>query len=145
MMTNAAAVGIEPIYMRVHNLEEIEARFKELAAEGSAGALISQDEMLASLRTEIMALALRHRIPTTCGGDRAWADVGCLITYVEDNASIWRAAGQKVAKVLKGTKPADIPVEQPTTYKVMINLKTAKALDLIIPPTALAKADEVIE
>lgn len=145
IVTNAAAVGIEPIYMRVHNLEEIEARFKELAAMGNAGALISQDEMTVNLRKEIMALALLHRIPTTCSGARDWVVTGCLVTYVEDNEAIWRGAGLKIAKVLKGTKPADLPVEQPTTYKVVVNLKTAKSIGLAVPPTVVAKADEVID
>jgi putative ABC transport system substrate-binding protein len=145
MVANATAAGLQPLYMRVQSLDDIEARFKELAAAGSAGALISQDEMLVGLRKEILALALHYRIPTTCGGARAWVEAGCLVTYLEDNEAIWRGAGLKIAKVLKGIRPADIPVEQPTTYKVVINLKTAKAIGLEVPPMVVAKADEVIE
>ena len=77
---------------------------------------------------------------------RAWAEAGCLVTYTENYAASVRGTGVTVVKVLRGTKPADIPVEQPTSsFKLIINARTAKALGLTLPPALLALADEVIE
>jgi putative ABC transport system substrate-binding protein len=88
--------------------------------------------------------ALRHRLPSICGR-RANAEAGCLLSYGPNFRDMFRLAADYVDKILKGAKPADLPVQQPTTFELVVNLKTAKALGLTIPPLILARADEVIE
>ena len=92
----------------------------------------------------ILHFAATHRLPTVCGAVQ-FAEAGCLITYGASNVALYRRAASYVDKVLKGAKPADLPVEQPTTFKLVINLKTAQALGLTIPPTLLFQADELIK
>ncbi len=95
-------------------------------------------------RGEILALAKKHRLPVS-GGIRAFAEAGALMTYGVDLPDMFRRAATYVDKILKGVKPADLPVEQPTHWEMVINLKTAKALGLTIPQTLLLRADQVIE
>jgi len=87
-----------------------------------------------------------HRLPTACAQWLGWGEVGCLITYGEDaNFEMGPRAAFQVIKILNGTKPSDIPIEQPSKFKLIVNAKTAKALSLTVPPSMLAMADEVIE
>jgi putative ABC transport system substrate-binding protein len=144
-MEAAAAVGMEYLRMPVNSLGEVDSKFAELAGGGDAGIIISVDSTVSLWRSELMQMALQHRLVSSCPQGRWWAEAGCLVTYTEDVHAMNRGLGTNVAKVLKGTRPADIPVEQPTVIKLIINAKTAKALDLTVPPSLLALADEVIE
>ena len=89
--------------------------------------------------------ALRHRLPTVLNSTRRWVEAGFLIGYGPDISDMFRISADYVDKILKGAKPADLPVQQPTKFELIINLKTAKALGLTVPPSILARADEVIE
>jgi putative ABC transport system substrate-binding protein len=95
-------------------------------------------------RERLVELAIKNRLPTMCGG-ADWSNDGCLISYGPNTTELYRRAAVFVDKILKGTKPADIPVEQPTKFEFVINLKTAKQIDLTIPPNVLVRADKVIK
>jgi putative ABC transport system substrate-binding protein len=94
-------------------------------------------------RKRIADLALRYRLPTMCEG-RDWVEAGCLMSYAPNLNDLYRRSATYVDKILKGAKPADLPIQQPNKFEFVINLKTAKALGLTIPPAVLARADEVI-
>jgi len=144
---DAAAVGIEPIRMGVFGFNDIEPLLAELSRRGEAGVIVINDPLLVSpdLRFSILEMAIRHRLPTSCARDRAWAQSGCLVTYAEDWDATLRSLAGQVARVLSGTRPADIPVEQAAGQQLIVNARTAKALGLTIAPALLARADEVIE
>jgi len=117
----------------------------ETAAGQHTDALITvEDPLTIDLRKQIAEFAADHRLPTI-SGLRVFADSGFLLTYGADRADILRRSVILVDKILKGAKPSDLPVEQPTKFELVINLKTAKSLGLTIPPLLLARADDVIE
>ena len=129
---------------RVATAEEIERGIAEFA-HGSNGGLIVTAGTLANInRNLIIALAARYRLPAVYS-DRPFVIRGGLISYGPDRVDQYRRAAGYVDRILKGEKPADLPVQAPTKYELVINLKTAKALGLEVPPTLLARADEVIE
>ena len=113
--------------------------------QGGAEALLLPNRvMFVSNRDKLLALAARHRIPA-CYFDRIWVSRGGLMSYSADLVPIRPVIADYVARILKGTKPTDLPVQQPTKFELVINLKTAKALGLTIPQSLLLRADQVIE
>ena len=137
--------GFELADLLVDSLDELEAKVATLANGGEAALFMATDTRLFTWRDKIMEMAMRHRLPTACAQWFGWGKAGCLITYGEDQEDIGRRAAGQAAKILNGTKPADIPIELPTKFKLIVNAKTAKALGLTLPPSLLALADEVIE
>jgi putative ABC transport system substrate-binding protein len=123
---------------------ELEAGFAELAQQGCRALLVMASAGFVGLRHPLVYLAAQHRIPASYDNRRI-ADAGGLMSYGPDTGDMHRRAALYVDKILKGAKPADLPIEQPTKFELVVNLKTAKSLDLTIPPTILARADEVIE
>jgi putative ABC transport system substrate-binding protein len=123
--------------------EAFEAALATIARERPDGLLVLLDALMGRRWSRIAEFAAEHRLPTVA--DTLFAQAGGLIGYGPDFAETWQRAGAYVGKILKGAKPADLPVEQPTKYELVINLKTAKALGLTIPPSLLARADQVIE
>jgi putative ABC transport system substrate-binding protein len=138
--TRKLGVRLHVIAVRDHS--ELEKTFS--AAQGVGALLIVDDAVFTAQRTKIAELALKHRLPTMYGF-RDMAEAGGLMTYGPDYGDLYRRAAEHVHKILKGAKPADLPIEQPTKFELVINLRTAKALGLEVPPTLLARADEVIE
>jgi putative ABC transport system substrate-binding protein len=142
--TGAQRLGLELVILKAGTAAEIEAAFMT-ATEQRASALLADDAYFDSRRGQFAALGLRHRLPVALGGSRDSVVAGVLMSYGARTADSLRQAGVYVGRILKGEKPADLPVVQPTKFEFTINLKTAKAIGLDIPPLLLARADEVIE
>jgi putative tryptophan/tyrosine transport system substrate-binding protein len=123
---------------------DIEAAFANLSQKPGAALLITPDPFFLTRRALIVALAARHALPTVYFR-REFAEIGGLISYGTNFDNIYELIGIYTGRVLKGEKPADLPVAQPTKFEMVINLSTAKALAIDVPPTLLALADEVIE
>ena len=139
----ARTLGLDAAASEIRRAEDIAAAFEALT--GRAEALyVVLDPLTNTNRVRINTLALGARLPTM-HGFREFVEAGGLMSYGADLLDLYRRAADYVDKILRGTKPADIPVEQPTKFDLVINLKTAKALGLTIPPTLLARADAVIE
>ena len=136
----AQAAGFEIQAVMVGGPEEFETAFAGMAGRGIE-AVIVQPTLP---RAPVIELARKYRLPAV-SGNRAFADAGGLMSYAGSLTDRYRNAAPYVDKILKGAKPADLPVQQPTKFELVINLKTAKALNLTVPPTLLARADEVIE
>jgi putative tryptophan/tyrosine transport system substrate-binding protein len=143
--SESAQAGFELFDLMVDHLDELEPKVGALASSGDAALFMGIDVTLFSWRTEIMSVAMRHRLPTACGQWLGWGQEGCLITYGEDPVYLNHRAAAQVVKIFNGTKPADIPIEQPTRFTLILNARTAKALGLTIPPSLLVMADEVIK
>ena len=123
---------------------EIDSAFAVMTRDRVDSLLVLNDGMFLKHRTQIAALAAKQRLPTMFGG-REYVDAGGLMSYAASGRDNFRRAAIYVDKILKGAKPADLPVEQPTKFELVINLKTAKALGLTIPQSVLGRADEVIQ
>jgi putative tryptophan/tyrosine transport system substrate-binding protein len=142
--SSAKKLSVHIISMEARNREEIERAFV-VAIENRAGALQTlADAFFWSLRSRIVVLATRYRLPAIYP-EADFVTAGGLLAYGPSIADNFRRAAIYVDRILKGTKPADLPIEQPTTFELVINLKTAKALGLTIPPSLLARANRVIE
>jgi putative tryptophan/tyrosine transport system substrate-binding protein len=140
----AQTMGAQAVSVRAQGRSDLEPAFTKIVKEGAQAVVVLADAVLFNYGIQISALAVKNRLPTA-SAFRELAQAGLLLTYGVDNRDLWRRASIYVDKILKGAKPADLPVEQPTKYELIINLLTAKALGLSIPPTLLARADEVIE
>ncbi|HEX4408314.1 MAG TPA: ABC transporter substrate-binding protein [Xanthobacteraceae bacterium] len=138
------AGGLEFVPIEVRSAEDIESALAGIVGRADALYVCSADPLMNNTRDRINALALAAKMPTLYG-EKPYAEAGGLISYGPAVPTMFRRAAEIVDKILKGAKPADIPVEQPTSFDLVINLKTAKALGLSIPQTLLATADEVIE
>jgi putative ABC transport system substrate-binding protein len=140
----AARVAIPLEVAEVRSLPEFDRAFRTMVDKSVGAAIILDDAMFYSQRTRIVELAAQSQMPAIYG-HRAYVDAGGLVSYGANFAALFRRAATFVDKILKGAKPGDLPVEQPTKFELVINLKTAKALKLRIPQSLLLRADQVIE
>ena len=140
----APSLGIDIFPVDVRETADIDRAFGGLASAPNGGAIVTGSFTAVAQRDPIIALAARHKV-LTIYYDRVFAAAGGLISYGPDLTDQFRRAASYVDRVLKGEKPADLPVQAPTKLELIVNLKTAKALGFAVPPTLLARADEVIE
>jgi ABC-type uncharacterized transport system substrate-binding protein len=144
MQAVAPSLGVELRPIDTHAAEQIERAVVAFASEPNGGLIAASGGGVLKHRELIVALAARHRLPTIYAY-RSHVVSGGLMSYGQDNLDQYRRAAGYVDRILRGEKPADLPVQAPTKYELLINLKTAKGLGLIVPATLLARADEVIE
>jgi ABC-type uncharacterized transport system substrate-binding protein len=128
----------------VRSPRDFEGAFSEMSEQPPGALLVVQDPLTLEYRKEIIDFALRNKLPGMFVG-KEWVEEGGLLSYSDRSAERYRRAAGIVDKILRGTKPSDIPVERPTTFELAVNLKTAKAIGLKLSPAFLARADLVIE
>ena len=140
----ARTKGVQLPILNAASESEIDAAFASLVQLQAGGLVVGTDPFFASQHEQLLALAARHAIPATYDF-RDFAAAGGLISYGTSLTGTYRELGIYAGKILSGAKPAELPVQQPTTFELVVNLKTAKALGLTVPPSILARADELIE
>ena len=142
--TTAAALTLELVPSPIDNAADIERAVESFARAPGGGLLLPPDTSTLTHRDLVIALAARHRLPTVYPF-RVFVTAGGLMSYGTDQVEIFRQAAAYVDRILRGDKPADLPVQAPTRFETSVNLGTAKALGLTVPPGLLVAADEVIE
>jgi putative tryptophan/tyrosine transport system substrate-binding protein len=138
----AGVLGLTYRILQVRGLEDFEPSFASMRAWQADAIFVLDDATFIASRATMAAA--RHRLPLICGA-REMAEAGCLFSYSASIKDMWYRSASFVDKILKGAKPADLPVQQGTKFEFVVNLKTARALGFDVPPTLLARADEVIE
>ena len=138
------ALGVQLLNLDVRQVGDLEPTFEAAVKARVGGLMILEDRFLFGLRRRITNLALMHRLPAVYA-QTGYIDADGLAVYTPDIHHMIRRAANYLDRILKGAKPGDLPIEQPTTFELVINLKTARALGLVIPPTLLQRANRVIE
>ncbi len=139
----AGHLGVKVQRVKTRNPNEFADAYAMMLKQQANAVIFIQGADTLSHRKELSELALKHRLPSMCETS-VWTEDGCLMNYGPDLLYLWRRAAVFVDKILKGGKPADLPIEQPTKFELVINLKAAKQIGLAIPPSVLARADKVI-
>jgi len=140
----APRLNVEPVTSFVRSAGAIEEQMKALTRQPNSGLLVAPDTFTAQNRELIVTMAARYRVPAAYVF-RPAVSAGGLVSYGPDQIEVFRRSGAYIDRILRGEHPADLPVQAPTKFELVINLKTARALGLTVPPSVLARADEVIE
>jgi putative ABC transport system substrate-binding protein len=138
------ALGIQPIFVEVAAAGELENAIAELAGRRAQALFVQSDGLFEDNRVPLMSAALRYALPTFAAG-KAMLEAGALISYIKSSAEGRQRNAAFIDRILRGAKPADLPIEQPTKFELVINLKAATALGITVPQTLLLRADEVIQ
>ena len=141
---NAPPLGVKIQTVPVRGTDDFEGAFAQMKRENANALILIQGSFTNVYRRRLAELAIKTQLPTMCE-QPTWTEDGCLVSYGRDPRDGWRHAAIFVDKILKGAKPADLPIEQPSKFTLAINLKTAKQIGLVIPPNVLARADRVIK
>ena len=144
MQDIAPRLGMTVVPVPVSDQAAIGSAIDVFAREGGAGLVLLPDVFLSTNVERTLGMAMQARLPTV-GPLRQFADGGALASYGSDFVELFRQASSYVDRILRGQKPGDLPVQEPTRYELIVNLKTAKAMSLTVPQSVLARADEVIE
>ena len=144
VQATAQKIGIKVLPVQAQTPHEIEGAFSMMSREAVGAVIVALDPFLIQQERQIAELAVKHRLPSIFA-NREYAEAGGLLSYGQNQVDIYRRAATYVDKILKGAKPGELPIEQPTKFELVINLKTAKALGIIIPQSLLLRADEVIQ
>jgi putative tryptophan/tyrosine transport system substrate-binding protein len=142
--TSAMDLAIHPIDLPIHNLADVENAVASMAKQPNGGILFPPDATIFLHRAQILALVARHRVPAIYSG-APYTAAGGLASYGPDTVALFRQSAGYVDRILRGEKAAELPFQQPTTYRFVLNLKTANALGITVPASVLTRADEVIE
>jgi putative ABC transport system substrate-binding protein len=144
MKAAAGALRVTLQSLEVRGLDDFDGAFSALKADRANALIVLRNPLTVTHRARIVSLAAHQRLPAMYG-DKEFVDAGGLMSYGVNIAELWGRAATYVDKLLKGAKPADLPIQQPTKFELVVNLKTAKTLGLTIPPSLLLRADQVIE
>jgi len=140
----ARSLAVQLQILEARRAEEFDSAFEAMTRKRAGAVLVLADPLTAFHRTRLTALAIKRHLPGMFA-TRAYAEAGGLMSYWAHQADLDRRVASYVDRILKGAKPADLPIEQPTKFELVINLRTAKALGLTIPPSLLGRADDVIQ
>jgi len=140
--TAGRALGVNITFVPVSGPEDFDAALARARRDGAAGIIVLADAVTLAHEQQFVGLAIKHQLPGIYW-ERSYVDAGGLMTYSANATELRRRAAHYVDKILKGAKPNDLPVEQPMKFELVINRKTAKALGLTIPPSVLARADQI--
>jgi putative ABC transport system substrate-binding protein len=144
-MTEAAhTLGLTLVPAEARGQDTLEPAFATMVRERAQAFVVLSEPVLANYRGQIAIMALKDRLPAI-STTREYAQAGLLLTYGANIPDQFRRSAALIDKIFKGTKPGDLPIEQPTKFELVVNLKTAKALGVVVPPSLLLRADEVIE
>ena len=141
----ARSLAVQLQLVAARDPDELNAAFAAMTRERAGAVLVLADPMTFYYRTRLADLAAKRRLPAMYSGSRGYVEAGGLMHYWANQADLYRRVGSYVDRILKGAKPGDLPIEQPTKFELVINLKTAKALGLAISQSLLQRADQVIE
>ena len=143
METVAKALGLKLLSLEVRGLDDFEGAFARAKKERAQALITSTGGVINTQQHQVLEFAAKNRLPAMYPWSE-FVEAGGLMSYAANNADLFRRAADFVDKILKGTKPADIPVEQPTKFEFVVNLKTAKEIGVTVPPNVLARADRVV-
>ena len=140
----ARALGLKILPSEVQQASQFQSAYAAMTKEHADALIISRNPFMNTHRKALIDLATKHRLPAMCDGT-TWTSSGCLVSYAQNRTEVYHRAAVLIDKILKGAKPADLPVEQPMRFEFVINLKTAKQIGLTIPPNVLARASRIIK
>ena len=144
MEAAAKALGVKLLSLEVRSLDDFEGAFARAKRDGAQALIATPNTLINTQQRQVLEFAAKNRLPAMYPNNE-FVEAGGLMSYAPNNADLFRRAADFVDKILKGTKPADIPVEQPMKFEFIVNLKAAKQIGLTIPPNVLVRADKVIK